>query len=390
MKQSQTALNVIRRISKTLLVIVFLLAITSFSVVRWTEHQFLNTNNWISTVGPLPKDPVVSSAIGLYVTNQLFTSVDVQKKIADSLPPQASFLAAPLSDQLKELVKKVSTKVVSSDAFQTVWITANRKALDSQLQVARGQKKSVLSGKTEKLSVNIEGIRKQIAAKLGASSEALPALDSSNKKPLAFVADLQAAPKTFQRTVKQIDFTNSVLPYLIVSSFLGILALSINRSKTAFRLAAVGLAIYLIKIISLKVTKDQLLGNVSNQAYVPALDIVFDSLTASLLNIIYAMISLFIVIILISFLSGQNKLAVRFRHLTRVDRIKELSIYSSFLSARPFVKRNIWKITIGLGFIALIGLAISAAPTVTLAIKAALAVIALSTALYIYANPKSV
>lgn len=389
MNQQKSVSNFARLFSKLLIVIVFLLAITSFSVVRWTENQFLNTNNWVATVGPLPKDPVISSAMGLYITNEVFSSVDVQQKISEALPPKASFLAAPLSDQLKELVKKISTKAVSSDAFQTIWITANRRALDSQLQVARGTKKPLLTEKTQKLSVNIEGIKKQVAAKLGASSEAIPSL-SDNKKPLTMVANLQAAPRIFQRTVKQIDFVHSILPFLIVSSFLGALALSKSRAKTAFSLATAGLAIYLIKIISLKITKDQLLNNVSNQAYVPAISKVYDVFTASLLNIIYSMIAVFIIVILISFFAGQSKLAIKIRSLVRIKTIKDLNIYKQITAAREVVKVNLWKITIALGLIILVFLALSSNPTLILGIKALLSALAVVAILYIYANPKSV
>jgi len=390
MNQKKSFANISRRFGKALLILIFFLSITSFSVVRWTENQFLNTNNWVNTVGPLPKDPVVSSAMGLYITNQVFSSVDVQQKITEALPPKASFLAAPLSDQLKELLKKISTKAVSSDAFQTIWITANRRALDSQLEVARGHKKPVLSEKTQKLSINIEAIKKQIASKLGATSLAIPSLDSSNTKPLAFVADLQAAPKIFQRTIKQIDFIHAILPYLIVSSFLGALALSYNRAKTAFRLATACLAIYLVKIISLKITKDQLLNNVSNQAYVPALSKVYDVLTMSLLHIIYAMIVIFVAIMIISLFLGSSNIAVKTRNLIRLDKITKFSGFDKFIEARTIINTNLWKISVVFGLLILLVLALSANPTLLLGIKALLAALSLLSVLYIYANPKSV
>jgi len=390
MNYKNSLAGISRRIGKILLIIILLLSVTSFSVVRWTESQFLNTNNWVNTVGPLPKDPVISSAIGLYVSSQVFNSVDVQKKIADALPPKASFLAAPLSDQLKDLVKKISTKVVSSDAFQTVWITANRRALDSQIQVARGHKKPALSEKTQKISINIEAVKKQIASKLGASSEIIPIANDSSKKPLAFVADLQVAPKIFQRTIKQIDFTHSILPYLMVSSFLGALALSYNRAKTAFRLATACLAIYLVKIISLKITIDQLLNNVSNQAYVPALSKVIDVFTVSLLNIIYSMIAVFATIMLISLLFGPSKMAVKIRKFIKLDAITKSPAYNKFIGARTTVKTNLWKISIGIGLLILLGLAMSSNPTLILGLKSLLGGLAILSVLYIYANPKSV
>lgn len=385
-----SAVTIIRRASKALLVVILLLSITSFSVVRWTEDQFLNTNNWVNTVGPLPKDPVIASAMGLYITNQVFASVDVQQKIAESLPPKASFIAGPIAEQLKDMVKKVSTKAVSSDAFQAIWTTANRRVLDSQLKVARGEKQPLLGEKTQKLNINIAGIKQQITSKLGGSSVALPALTQDDKQPLAIVADLQVAPKLFQRTVKQIDFIHSLLPYVIVSSFLGVLAVSINRARTAFRLAIVFIAIYLVKIISLKITKDQLLGNVTTQAYVPALSRVFDALTMSLVNIIYFMIAIFIGILAISYIGGTTDTAKKIRQLLKLNKLTEIDLYSKLIGTRPLIKQNIWKLVLGFSLLALILLALSSAPTIIGAIKALLMVITISTILYIFANPRRV
>src|SRR5579862_2398197 len=113
-----------------LLIFLGCIALVGSTVTHWVEHQILTTNNWVAVVSPIPKQPVVASAISGYVTTQLFANVPVSQEIADALPPKASFLAGPLASQLQSLTNAVTYRVVVSDAFTTVWTTVNRSAMD--------------------------------------------------------------------------------------------------------------------------------------------------------------------------------------------------------------------------------------------------------------------
>ena len=84
-----------------LFIAVTCLALGAYSIVRWSEHQVLTTDNWVAFVSPLPKQPVVYTALGSYVSAQVFQAASVQQEIANALPPRAAFLASPLTDQLR-------------------------------------------------------------------------------------------------------------------------------------------------------------------------------------------------------------------------------------------------------------------------------------------------
>jgi hypothetical protein len=47
-----------------LLVAVAMVSLALFTAAGWAEKQVLNTENWVSFVTPLPKDPVVADALG--------------------------------------------------------------------------------------------------------------------------------------------------------------------------------------------------------------------------------------------------------------------------------------------------------------------------------------
>src|SRR5690242_9223368 len=61
----------------------------------WANRQALNTDNWTTTSSKLLADKRVQTALGAYLVNDLFQSVDVQAALAQKLPPQAQALAGP-------------------------------------------------------------------------------------------------------------------------------------------------------------------------------------------------------------------------------------------------------------------------------------------------------
>src|SRR3569832_220572 len=83
-----------------LLVLMGCMFFGAYVVVHWGERQILTTNNWVALVGPLPGQPVVSTALGRYVSNQVFAAAPIEQKITEALPEKAAFLAGPLTSQL--------------------------------------------------------------------------------------------------------------------------------------------------------------------------------------------------------------------------------------------------------------------------------------------------
>ena len=89
-----------RIVGAVLLVVGCVLVPVSLSAV-WVRNTLLDTDNYVSTVGPLADDPAVQQAIANRVTDALFANVDVEKKVADALPPRAGFLATPVANGIR-------------------------------------------------------------------------------------------------------------------------------------------------------------------------------------------------------------------------------------------------------------------------------------------------
>jgi hypothetical protein len=90
--------------------------------------ELLNTDAYVATMAPLASSPAVQNAIATDISNQLAAKVDVQAKVKDALPPSAASLAAPLASQLQSFTYNAAKRVVSSDRFQSRWVSINRNA----------------------------------------------------------------------------------------------------------------------------------------------------------------------------------------------------------------------------------------------------------------------
>jgi len=125
------------------LVVLFSILLPVTYVVTWTHYVALNTNGFVSTVGPAGSDPAVTKAAGAAITNQIFTSLDPQQIVASALPPKASFLAGPITNGVKGFVQNGVTKVLQSRQFQALWTEALRFAHSQLLSIINGNNKAV-------------------------------------------------------------------------------------------------------------------------------------------------------------------------------------------------------------------------------------------------------
>lgn len=110
-----------------------LAALAAFGAVAsviglWGARTTLSTDRWVATVAPLPQNPQVANAVSTYVTDELVRVLDMRDRIAGALPPQAAFLATPMTGAVRDYVQRTVNSVVQTPQFQKVWIGLNQTA----------------------------------------------------------------------------------------------------------------------------------------------------------------------------------------------------------------------------------------------------------------------
>jgi hypothetical protein len=94
----------------------------------WIRNTLLDTDRYVETIGPLIDDPDVQDALATRITTTLLTGTDVEQRIADALPSQASFIAPAVANGLDQFVEGAAHDLVQSERVEELWDVANRRA----------------------------------------------------------------------------------------------------------------------------------------------------------------------------------------------------------------------------------------------------------------------
>jgi hypothetical protein len=141
----QRRVTVLRQIVAAVLAFVAGLGVTLSVIGLWAGNTTLNTDRWVATVAPLSQDPAVRAAVSTYTTDQVFTTLNVQQRVQEALPPRAAFLASPLTDQVHGFVQNSVTKVLASPQFAALWPAINRVAHQQIMAILDNNNKVVQS-----------------------------------------------------------------------------------------------------------------------------------------------------------------------------------------------------------------------------------------------------
>ncbi|MEV5599680.1 hypothetical protein [Streptomyces sp. NPDC052496] len=114
-----------RLVAAVAIALAAVLTVTSVVGV-WGARTALDTDRWVATVGPLPEDPTVRTAVSTYLADEIFDRLDVERRLADALPPRASFAAGPLTGAVHGYVRDTVAKLLATEPFQDLWRSANR------------------------------------------------------------------------------------------------------------------------------------------------------------------------------------------------------------------------------------------------------------------------
>src|SRR3954449_12988645 len=94
----------------------------------WINRQTVNPKNGTGVSSKLLADEDIRNAVGAYMVDQLFSSVDVRAQLEAALPPQAAALATPAAAGLRELADRRAPIFLERPKVQELWRKANLNA----------------------------------------------------------------------------------------------------------------------------------------------------------------------------------------------------------------------------------------------------------------------
>lgn len=335
----QRRITRLRQIVAALLVAVAALGLTMSVIGVWAGRTTLNTDRWVATVAPLDQDPAVRAAVSTYMTAQIFTTLNVEQRVREALPPRAAFLASPMSGQVRGFVQDSVNKVLASPQFARLWPEINRVAHQQIMAILENNSNVVRnSGDTVTLNLlpvvnEVLGSLEQQAPTLFGKSLSLPTL-TNGEIPAGLKTRIESAlgvtlPANFaeipiyrgdqlsvaQEAVVQMKKTVGLL---VVGSFLALalaLWISPKRRRTTLQLGF-WLVVSVVTLTSLiRAIRAQLIDQVPDGVLRAGVDAGVQTLFVTLRERGNQLLWLGIVIALVAYLVGPGRAPVALRHL---------------------------------------------------------------------------
>jgi hypothetical protein len=325
----------IRRSAVGLLVALSCLLVVLSATVVWAHRTLLNTGAFVGTVGPVFKNPAVTSAVAVRATDQLFTELNLQARLKDALPPKASFAAAPVANATKGFVAGQLANVMASPQFQAIWTATLTSMHQLLVAVLRGQHTAAVSTSGGYIVLNTVPLINQalgkvsgLASNLTGKPVTLPTITSADPPPQA-VNKLSKAlgvtlPSDFgqitlvkssdlatvQRGVRAFDRFTLVLPLVTIVLIALSLWLSLNRRRTLLQLAV---GVSLLMIVERRVTLHEQ-STLASGAHNPQVaQIVLGDLLHGFFVLTAWVLGVALVVLVIAVLSGPYRWAVALR-----------------------------------------------------------------------------
>ncbi|NRQ36399.1 hypothetical protein HII36_31870 [Nonomuraea sp. NN258] len=257
----------------------------------WGARTTLNTDRWVATVADLPAQPQVADAMATYLTSEVFTALNVERRLAEALPPEVAFLAGPVTGAVRDQTKTLVVKFMATEQFRTLWTGANRFAHTQILAILEERSQTVtVTGTTVTLNLlpvvnNLllaverelpsvfgkrldlptltsgevpAGLRERIERELGVTLPADFAQITMYDRPV--LGQLQQALVTAKRAVALL--TGGTLLALGLA-----LWVSPHRRRTLLQLGLCCSAAAVVLTVALRAVRDQVLGLVPAGVY---------------------------------------------------------------------------------------------------------------------------
>ncbi len=276
----------------------------------WTRNQLLDTDRYVDTVAPLATDPAIQDAVTNRVTESVYAGVDVQSRVADALPEEGDFLAAPISLGIENLIERIVRELVTSDRFATLWTDANREAHDALVAVLTdpGDRKGSVSVDLSGVASGVQDKLSSLGINLFAGERPAPQLELFQSEDLARA----------QTAVSLFDSLATFLPWVTIALLVAAAFTFVDRRRGV--MAAFGglLVGSVLLIIGFAVARWFLLQAIPVGASVSATEAVFDLVTRFVRGSVRALAAVGLVGILATLLAGPSRPAVALRRVIGV------------------------------------------------------------------------
>jgi hypothetical protein len=280
----------------------------------WINRQALNTDNWVSTSDKVLENEDVRTRLSEYLTEQLFTKVDLGEELGEALPPRLAPLAGPAAGALEGAAPRVAERILASGPFQAIWETSNRTAHEALLRILNGET-GPITAQHDKVILELRPAVKRLGERfgIGLTGERIP--PGAGNITILEGGEL----KTAQDIAKAVRRLPVVLTLLLVACFAGAIFLAGPRRRetlrsVGFAFAAAGLLALVVRGFAGGVVVDQLTQVSSGK---PAVEAVWDIATSLLVTVAVSALAFGVLLAVGAWAAGPTRPAVALRRFAK-------------------------------------------------------------------------
>ncbi|MFE7170298.1 hypothetical protein [Streptomyces sp. NPDC057616] len=305
--------------SALLILLAALLALLSVVAV-WANSVVQDTDRYVATVGPLASDPDVQKAVTNRVTAAVVAQVDVDalvKQLTDAasakgVPPQTAKLLGnlqgPIENGLKQLVSTAVERVVTSSAFETVWVNANRRAHTALDKALTGQADGAVQLKDNQVVIDlgpiVADVKKQLVDAGFSPAAKIPVVHTDF---VVFASKDLGKVRSYVRVLQILGGWLPVVALLVAAAGVYV---AFNRRHALIGAALSVFVAMLVLGIGLTVARDAYLNHLPPGASQAAAGSVYDALVKFLRAGVRALAAVALFTAAGAFLAGPSRIAV--------------------------------------------------------------------------------
>jgi hypothetical protein len=243
-----------RRTTAWVLVVLASLLIPISVISVWAIRTVTNTDQYVATLAPLARNPVVVDHLAAKATDELFSTHIVQDKVTAALPAKAKPIVTPIVSEVHSYVYGLALKVFESPKFGQLWDSLNRHTHDAVIDVLSG-KSTPLTKKLEKaggIVVNVTPALNNLIDQANAKGVTLfnplkPILTKGDSLGVTVVSKAQVSK--FTGLFNAIVTLKWAIPVIaLVLGILGIIV-AVEHRKTLLR-TAIGVALVTLLLLA--------------------------------------------------------------------------------------------------------------------------------------------
>ena len=274
----------------------------------WANRQLLDTGYWTATNTKLLENGAIQNELSSYLTDQLYTNVDVAGEIRSDLPSEFKPLAGPAASGLRTVVEKGIVLALQQPRVQELWRSANEVTHRQFVNLIENKNSVIHTPGGGAVYLDLRPIVSELATRFGApasTAEKIPA----NVAQIKIVSSKSL--ETAQAGVRVLRSLALILPLLVLLLFAGAIALARERrARTLLNVGLVCIGAALVTLIARTIIGNQVVNTLATtEAVRPAASAAWSIGTSVLVDVAGALIFIGVLVVLAGMLGGPSRWA---------------------------------------------------------------------------------